>query len=42
MPEKLMEFSQLEPDSVEDAKAFMKDIPGFKVDMNKELTIKFK
>jgi hypothetical protein len=42
MPEKLMQFSQLQPDSVEDAKAFLKDIPGFKVDMNKQLTIKFK
>lgn len=42
MPEKLVQFSQLEPDSVQDAKEFMKDLPGFKVDMNKELTIKFK
>jgi hypothetical protein len=41
MPEKLLQFSQLQPESVEDAKAFMKDIPGFKVDMNKELTVKF-
>ena len=40
MPEKLVQFSQIQPDSVEDAKAFMKDIPGFKVDMNKKLTIK--
>jgi len=42
MPEKLAQFSELQPESVEDAKEFMKDIPGFKVDMNKELTIKFK
>jgi hypothetical protein len=41
MPEKLMQFSQMQPETVEDAKAFMKDIPGFKVDMNTELTIKF-
>jgi hypothetical protein len=42
MPEKLVQFSELQPESVEDAKEFMKDLPGFKVDMNKELTIKFK
>jgi len=42
MPEKLVQFSQLQPETVEDAKAFMKDIPGFKVDMNKELMVKFK
>ena len=42
MPEKLVQFSQLQPESLEDAKEFMKDIPGFKVDMNKELMVKFK
>jgi hypothetical protein len=42
MPEKLTQFSQLQPESLEDAKKFMKDLPGIKAEMNKEVTIKFK
>ena len=42
MPEKLLQFSQLEPETLEDAKKFMKDLPGIKVEMNKEVMIKFK
>ena len=42
MPEKLLQFSQLEPETLEDAKKFMKDLPGIKAEMNKEVMIKFK
>ena len=42
MPEKLMQFSQLQPETLEDAKKFMKDLPGIKAEMNKEVTIRFK
>ncbi|UCD87378.1 MAG: hypothetical protein JSV01_06380 [Desulfobacterales bacterium] len=42
MPEKLVQFSQLQPETLEDAKKFMKDLPGIKAEMNKEVTIKFK
>lgn len=42
MPEKLTQFSQLQPETLEDAKKFMKDLPGIKAEMNKEVTIKFK
>jgi hypothetical protein len=42
MPDKLVQFSQLQPETLEDAKKFMKDLPGIKAEMNKEVTIKFK
>ena len=41
MPEKLVQFSQMQPETLEDAKKFMKDLPGIKAEMNKEVTIKF-
>jgi hypothetical protein len=42
MPEKLKQFGQLKPESLEDAKKLMKNLPGIKVELNKEVTIKFK
>jgi hypothetical protein len=42
MPEKLVQFSQIQPETLEDAKKFMKDLPGIKAEMNREVTIKFK
>jgi hypothetical protein len=42
MPEKLKQFGQLKPESLEDAKQLMKNLPGIKVELNKEITIKFK
>ena len=42
MPEQLNRFSQMKPESLEAAKKLMKDLPGIKVDLNKEVIIKFK
>lgn len=42
MPEELKKFSQAKPQTIEDAKQLMKDIPGIKVELNKEVTIDFK
>ncbi len=40
--EKLALFNQLKPESLQDAKEIMKDLPGIKAELNKEVTIKFK
>lgn len=42
MPEKFKKFTKANPQTLEDAKKLMKDIPGIKVDLNKEIKIKFK
>ena len=42
MPEHLKKFSQSMPETMEDAKNLMKDLPGIKLDLNEEVTIKFK
>lgn len=39
---KFKEFSKLNPQSVEEAKEIMKEIPGIKAEMNEEVVIKFK
>lgn len=41
-PEKLKEFVELNPNSVELVKKLAKDIPGIKVDLNDEIIVKFK
>jgi len=40
--ENLKKFSAQKPDTIEDAKKMMKDIPGIKVELNKEVTIDFR
>lgn len=35
-------FAEKEPDTIEETKALLKNIPGFKVELNKTVTIKFK
>jgi len=40
--ENLKKFSAQKPDTIEDAKKLMKDIPGIKVELNKEVTIEFR
>lgn len=42
MPEELKKFSTQKPDTIENAKKLMKDIPGIKVELNKEVTIDFR
>ena len=42
MPEEFKKFSRSKPETVEDAKKLMKDLPGIKVDLNKNVMIKFK
>lgn len=42
MPEKMNIFSQSQPQSLEAAKKLMKDLPGIKVELSKEVTITFK
>jgi len=41
-PEDLKKFSTVKPNTIEDAKKLMKDIPGIKVELNKEVTIDFR
>jgi hypothetical protein len=40
-PARLRAFVEQEPDSLEEAKALMKDVPGVKVDPNQEIRIRF-
>jgi len=40
-PEKFRKFSESKPKSVEEAKLLMQDLPGIKVDLNKEIRVKF-
>lgn len=41
MPEEFKKFSRVNPKTVEEAKQLMKDVPGIKVELNKEVTIDF-
>jgi len=41
-PEEFKRFNQVNPQTLEDAKKLMKDIPGIKVELNKEVMIDFK
>ncbi len=41
IPEKVEKLSSLKLETLEDAKEFMKDLPGIKVDLNNEVYIKF-
>lgn len=41
-PEKMLELSRSEPETLEEAKKIMKDVPGIKVDMNEQVEIEFK
>lgn len=36
------QFSQAQPDNVEDAKKILKDLPGVKVELNKEVVVQFR
>ena len=40
-PDKLEQMSQLQPETLEETKKLMKDLPGMKVEMNREIEIKF-
>jgi hypothetical protein len=42
VPEKFREFSLSQPETLEDAKKLMGNIPGIKVDLNKEVFVKIK
>ena len=41
-PEKFKKFQKVNPESMEEAKELMKDLPGIKIDLNEELNISFK
>jgi hypothetical protein len=41
MPEAFKKFSLAQPETLEETKQFMKDIPGIKIEFNKEVKIKF-
>lgn len=41
MAEQFKKFSMAQPETLEETKQFMKDIPGIKVDLNNEIKIKF-
>lgn len=41
-PEKLSELSRSEPGTIEEAKSLLKDVPGMKIELNKEVKIQFK
>jgi hypothetical protein len=41
-PARFQAFAQREPDSLEEAKTLMKDLPGVKVDLNPEVKIRFR
>ena len=41
MPEQLEKFSQSKPKTAEEFKALLQDMPGIKVDLNREIRIKF-
>ncbi len=41
-PDGFEKFSQAQPDNVEDAKQVLKDLPGVKVELNKEVVIQFR
>jgi len=40
-PERFQAFVKSDPDSLEDSKELMKDLPGAKVDLNEEIVIRF-
>jgi hypothetical protein len=42
MPEAFKKFSLAQPETLEETKQFMKDIPGIKVEFNREINITFK
>ena len=42
MPDKLSEFSRLQPETLEDSKEFLNGLEGFKVDLNREIKVEFK
>lgn len=42
MPEKLEEFKKFKPKSFEEAKKFLSGIPGFKIEFNDEISVKFR
>ena len=41
MPEEFRQFSQARPETVEETKLLMQKVPGMKVDLNKEIRIRF-
>lgn len=41
-PDRFQAFVQQEPDSLEEAKSLMKDLPGVKIDLNPEVQIRFR